>query len=429
MTSRINFLKRIFVLSFTSVGTQQSHLSIFLKHFVTDKNFFTEEEFKEFYSVAQLLPGPTSTQLLILAAIKIGGNLFAALCLLVWVLPATLFMGVVALFFSDSHNASLFEYLMYLPILAIAFIIVTSLNLLKQQRFHLTIISYCVVCSFLVYYYFASPFVIPALIIGSGFMSWASKFKNKKVSNLKIEKKTYVIKWRFLSVFFIIYFLFGFISEQSSKNNWRVHDLFNLFETNYRNGSIVYQGIDVLIPVMYNQFVARPEGYFRKFDDSTKPKRNLNIANKESFLIGASIIKLIPGPMFVFAGYVGGLVTNKDGIGHQILAIFISTFAIFLPGYLLACFVFPIWMNLKNYPSIQASLIGFHVSVIPILIGSAFRLTKDTLKIDRLSSQQLLTLLQTPAFYLLIFFIFSLFTKKIPLFFLILICFIVPLIL
>ena len=157
MKSKTNFLKRIFLISITAIGAQQSHLSIFLKHFVIDRNYFTEQEFKEFYSVAQLLPGPTSTQLLVMAAIKIGGNVFAALCLFIWVLPATIFMGALALFFSDSNYSNFFEYLKYLPVLAIAFIIVTSLNLLKQQRLTLKIILYCCACSFFVYYYFASP--------------------------------------------------------------------------------------------------------------------------------------------------------------------------------------------------------------------------------------------------------------------------------
>lgn len=61
---------------------------------------------------------------------------------------------------------------------------------------------------------------------------------------------------------FIFIFLFigaGFLSEQATRQNWEYRKAFNLFENNYRFGSFVFGGGDVLIPIMYEQYVSRPK--------------------------------------------------------------------------------------------------------------------------------------------------------------------------
>ena len=50
----------------------------------------------------------------------------------------------------------------------------------------------------------------------------------------------------------------GLISETARKENWKNRGPYNLFENFYRFGSLVFGGGDVLIPMMYQQYVVRP---------------------------------------------------------------------------------------------------------------------------------------------------------------------------
>jgi chromate transporter len=80
------------------------------------------------------------------------------------------------------------------------------------------------------------------------------------------------------------------------KNNWPNRRPINLFENTYRFGSLVFGGGQVLIPIMFEQFVARPES-------QKVLQRNPNIIRipKEDFYNGAGIVRAIPGPVFSIA--------------------------------------------------------------------------------------------------------------------------------
>ena len=92
-------------------------------------------------------------------------------------------------------------------------------------------------------------------------------------------------------------------------------------------GSIVFGGGDVLIPMMYEQYVVRPntERIIRTNKNAIKIERN-------QFLTGAGVIRAIPGPVFSVGTYVGGLALQSGGFGMQILGCVIGTVAIFLPS-------------------------------------------------------------------------------------------------
>ena len=55
--------------------------------------------------------------------------------------------------------------------------------------------------------------------------------------------------------------------------------MYNLFEMNYRFGSLVFGGGDVLIPMMYEQYVTRPQS-----PHILKTKREVVQLSKEDFI-------------------------------------------------------------------------------------------------------------------------------------------------
>ena len=90
----IPFLKAVLWYALTAFGGPQGHLGMMIKTFVQKRHDVTEEELVEYNAFCQMLPGPSSTQTVILVAMKRGGIPLAVLTLLLWVLPAGFLMGL-----------------------------------------------------------------------------------------------------------------------------------------------------------------------------------------------------------------------------------------------------------------------------------------------------------------------------------------------
>src|ERR1700760_680956 len=89
----IPFLKAVFLYSFTAFGGPQGHMGMMVKTFVQKRKDLTEDQLLELNSFCAMLPGPTSTQTVVLIAMKRGGIPLAILTLLLWVFPAAFIMG------------------------------------------------------------------------------------------------------------------------------------------------------------------------------------------------------------------------------------------------------------------------------------------------------------------------------------------------
>jgi chromate transporter len=139
----------------------------------------------------------------------------------------------------------------------------------------------------------------------------------------------------------------------------------------------VFGGGQVLIPLMYEQFVARPQS-------ARIIRKNPNVVkiDKEEFYTGAGIVRAIPGPVFSIASFTGGMAMKDYGPWMQVAGCVIGTIAIFLPSALLVLFFFPIWSNLKKYAAVYRALEGINAVVVGIMFAGTFYMMKDISVID-----------------------------------------------
>ncbi len=85
---------------------------------------------------------------------------------------------------------------------------------------------------------------------------------------------------------------------------------------------------------------------------------NQYMTNQE-FLTGFGLVQGLPGPMFSFSAYAGGMAARGgSGLTQVLGAVVGGGVAIFLPGILLIYFIYPIWENLKKIKGIKVSLNG-----------------------------------------------------------------------
>jgi chromate transporter len=244
---------------------------------------------------------------------------------------------------------------------------------------------YIMVFSMIVtYYFFKTPWIFPIVIVLGGLV--ASFTGREGDGNHAVPYRP--IKWGNLVIFFSIFLVSGILSEISRKQEWSNRRAFNLFENQYRFGSFVFGGGDVLIPMMYEQYVVRPTS-----ERIQRQNQNVLRMDQDEFLTGAGVVRAIPGPVFSIASFVGGITMNSSGPRMQMLGCVIGAVGIFLPSALLVLFFFPVWQNLQRYKGIYRSLKGVNAAVVGIMAASTVFLTRDISFIDAIDGR-MVSLLQ-----------------------------------
>jgi chromate transporter len=365
----IPFLRAVFSYSITAFGGPQVAVALMQNRFVQKRKDVTAEELLEYNAFCQLLPGASSTQTITLIAYKRGGVSLAFITLIVWILPATIFMTSLAIITTHFELTQGLKSLVLLQPMAVGFLASAGLLLYKKAIKSTITFFIFLVTTIVTYIGFKTPWTIPIIIVLAGIIT---NFSGKRIPNDGPPPKK--IKWSGLFIFIFLFLCAGFLSEQATRQNWEYRKAFNLFENNYRFGSFVFGGGDVLIPMMYEQYVTRPKSAVVK-----KNKRDVLKLTSTEFLTGSGFVRAIPGPVFSIASYTGALALKEKGIPGQVLGAVIASIGVFLPSFLIVLFFFPLWQKLQKYAVFYRSLEGIYACIVGIMIGSTFYLLKDVL--------------------------------------------------
>ncbi|RZL07580.1 MAG: chromate transporter, partial [Pedobacter sp.] len=134
-----------------------------------------------------------------------------------------------------------------------------------------------------------------------------------------------------------------------------------LLENFYRNGILVFGGGQVLVPLMFTEFV--------------QMKHYLDASD---FISGFALQQALPGPTFSFASFLGSLSMKKFGydIPGQIFGGVIGVVGINLPGLILVLFIVPFWDDLKKITRIKKSLAGINAVSVGFIVAAFILLLK-----------------------------------------------------
>ncbi|MDF2821486.1 MAG: chromate transporter, chromate ion transporter family [Clostridiales bacterium] len=326
------FLKDVFVCSLGAYGGPEAHYGVFTDQMVIKKNYLNEEELVELIALCSILPGPTSTQTIVSIGYKTGGPLLAFLTMLVWALPVLTVMTLLSFLylFLEKMNVSQ-EGLRYIGPMAVGFIIVAAFHIgRKVVTDKITLVL--LLLGGITTYFIREPWIFPLVLIVGGAVSILSSKEKNLWNRVKLNPH-----WRYLIAFGV--FAVGSIILVMLWNNRIVH----LFESFYRYGYLVFGGGQVVVPVMHSELV----------------QVNQFMTNQE-FLTGYGLVQGLPGPMFSFSAYAGGMAARGGSAFTQVLGSLAGGIGIFLPGLLLIYFVYPIWENLKKIKAIKISLKGIN---------------------------------------------------------------------
>ena len=353
------FLKAVFFHSISAFGGPQGHLGMMIKTFVERRKDVTKEELMDFVSFCQMLPGASSTLTLTLIGYKRGGVPLAVITLIIWILPACILMAAFSFlvkYIDTKHGLSVFK---FIQPMAVGFLAFAAFQMFKTSVNNLITYVIMILAMIITFLLFKTPWVFPILIILGGVVT---NFSNKRFPRNRALKPK-LVKWTNIWLFVLIFIIAGIFSEVSRTRDWENKRSFALFENFYRFGSLVFGGGDVLMPLMYDQYVVRD-----------KIKYNIS---REEYLTGWGMVRAIPGPVFSVAAYTGGMVMRPEGKAMQVLGCIIAAIAIFLPSALLVLFFYPVWYNLKKYPIVYRALEGINASVVGIMWAATFYLLHD----------------------------------------------------
>src|SRR6201996_3431989 len=167
------FIRDTIIYTFTAFGGPQAHISILLREFVEKRRYISEQELMELNALAQILPGPSSTQTLVGIAWKVGGLRLAIITFLIWILPSAAIMCIAAISYKMFVGKTKFtEILRFVQPMAVG--IVAYATYTFATKFIKTHVSAMLaIGSLIATLILQNPYAFPLLILMGGIISSA----------------------------------------------------------------------------------------------------------------------------------------------------------------------------------------------------------------------------------------------------------------
>ncbi|WDF57455.1 chromate efflux transporter [Mucilaginibacter sp. KACC 22063] len=338
------------VYTFTAFGGPQAHIAVLLREFVEKRKYITEDELLELNALSQLLPGPSSTQTLVGIAWKVGRLPLAIITFLIWVLPSAAVMCFAGISFKilakGNHFTDVIRFIQPIAVGIVGYAAYSFASRFLKTRVSIMLAVASVVATLIL----QNPYAFPLLVLMGGIISSAletqqqeNELRVKLFSNVNPNKVAY-----FIGVL-LLFATLGAIINRTSPFSLPIR----LFENFYRNGILIFGGGQVLVPLMYTEFVELKH----------------YLTNTE-FLSGYAIQQALPGPTFAFTSFLGSVTLANKGysLAGQILGSVVAVIGINLPGLILILFIVPFWEDLKKINRIKNSLSGVNAVAVGFMI-------------------------------------------------------------
>lgn len=345
MLSYCSLFKIFLKLGCTAFGGPAAHLVFFYRRFVQQLGYLDEQQYAHLLALAQILPGPSSSQMGLAIGYQLKGYRGALLAWLGFTLPSALLMTLAAMLgiqFSSYFSVEFFH-----VIQLIVFSVVTWAFWQMLRSFCKASWQYGLMLLSGLFVYIVPLSINQVLVILFGALAgliylhyFPQKSTPKPVSNIAIPaKKSFAYLWLIL---FALPFLFVPVLQQFFPTLW-----LDSFTGLYRTASLVFGGGHIILPFLQQDFVAS------------------GLVSQQNFDLGYAIAQLMPGPLFSFASYLGALLPLSSS---AVLNAAFATVVIFLPSFLLIFGALPYWSRLMHFPRLFHALAGINAAVVGLLL-------------------------------------------------------------
>lgn len=124
----------------------------------------------------------------------------------------------------------------------------------------------------------------------------------------------------------------------------------------YRAGALVFGGGHVVLPLLEAEAV---DG---------------GLVDAAAFTAGYGLVQAVPGPLFTFSAFLGGVAGLEAGLppAHAAALAALALAMIFLPGALLVVGLLPFWAGLRASGGARRTLAGVNAAVVGILAAALY---------------------------------------------------------
>ena len=331
---------RVFLrLGLTSFGGPIAHIGFFREEFVARRRWLSEAQFAELVALAQVAPGPASSQVGLALGLLRAGPAGAAAAWVGFTLPSALLMVAFAAGLASAGGLGAAGWLIGLKAAAVAVVAQALWGMarsLAPDAPRQTLMAAAAAVALLVG---GAPGQLGAIalgaVVGLALPRGPAEAAGAQVP-VPVSRRAGAVC---LALFALLLIGLPLVAALSP--------LLGYADGFYRAGALVFGGGHVLLPLLEAEAVGR--GW----------------VDREVFVAGYGAAQALPGPLFAFAAHLG---QAAGGAGAAAVALV----AVFLPGALLIVGALPFWQALRGRPALRAALAGINAAVAGLLLAALY---------------------------------------------------------
>ncbi|WP_180134254.1 chromate efflux transporter [Acinetobacter sp. YH12071] len=345
-----------FKLGCLSFGGPAAHLVFFHQTFVQRLHWLKDEDYAQVVALAQLLPGPTSSQVGLAIGYLKRGYLGSVVAWLGFTLPSALLMTLLAFIGQQLFPwiSSAYFHAIQLIVLAVVFWAFWQMlqSFCKSWWQYLLMLVSALMIWFLPLSYNQILVIVLAGLAGMWIAKTQPQSGSHTTPSFQLEQRSFGSTTLWLILFICPFLLLGAL-------NWINPNLLaEGFLGFYQSAALVFGGGHIILPLLHQDFVST------------------GMISAQQFDLGYAFAQLMPGPLFSFASYVGYFL---DLTAYPVLNAIIATIAIFLPSFFLIFATLPHWSWLMHQDKIKHAVIGINAAVVGLLLALIVDLGQDYL--------------------------------------------------
>jgi chromate transporter len=337
-------------LSFLKLGTiafggPAAHIAMMENEFVDRKQWITRPEFLDRLAAANLIPGPSSTEVAIfIGYAKRGwkGLMVAGCC---FILPAAILVTLIAAAYVRFGSLPQVAGMLYTIKPVVIAIILQALWNLARSAVKSAPLAIIGVGSAILSFYDWSPILVLALAGTTSLLLFLVREHPGTLLALMVSPSVVV---------------------EAAPRNQPSAELLRLFLSFLKIGFVVFGSGYVLLAFLRTEFI-----------------NHLHWLTEKQLIDAVAVGQFTPGPVFTTATFIGYLVAGIPG------AVF-ATIAIFLPGFLLVSISGPLIAKIRSIAWAGSVLDGVVIGSLALLCAVAFQLGRSAV-IDWMTVSILIT--------------------------------------
>jgi chromate transporter len=323
----------------TSFGGPVAHIAYFQREFVGRRRWLDDSTFAECVALAQLLPGPSSSQTGMLLGWLGAGPAGAVAAWIGFTLPSAVLMTLFAFALPRVNvHAGWLHGLLLAAAAVVASAIVSLRRSLAPDIARVAIALAVLALTLIAPFAFVTPLSIGcAALVGLALPRTGEDTRPRL--DLRVSQRAGVAALLLLAATFIVLGLWALGGTHVAV----------LANTLFRIGSLVFGGGHVVLPLLQTQAVSA------------------GIVDSRTILAGYSMAQALPGPLFTLAAYVGASAW-RSSLG--VTGAIVGTVAIFAPSFFLLTGVAPFYRQLGANRWFRSALGGANAGVVGLLAAA-----------------------------------------------------------